>query len=321
MAFELRRDRDLDGEVRRLASDALVEAAGLLRDPDRAGLATSVHEARKRTKMVRGLGRLVAPGVGRDQHRVDRLLRDGSRELSGLRDAHAMLATWDRLARVVPGLDGLGSVREGLAARSEAAVVSADDPRLAEAIALLERARALAGRWDLPDPLGAMRLGLRDRQRRARSALAAVRKQPSDEHLHELRKRMKDLWYHGRLLRPAAPSMLDAYVQTLHDLSDSLGDDHDLAVLVQLVRSTPHQFGGGGAADELEAALAPVRSELQRRSVLVAARVLAEAPKAFGRRLTAYVEVWQHLGDERPVGALDEASTAVVQAPLPGRTR
>jgi CHAD domain-containing protein len=306
MAFELSHTRSIDANVRRIAVEQLDEALELLRDHDPAGRSAAIHEARKRTKMVRALARLAQPGLGGAHRKVNIRVRDGARQLSDLRDAHALLATWNRITAVVPDLATLDPVRLRLSARAHVITDADADQRIERAIEHLEQARGRVERWDLPEGLGALRVGLRSSQRRGRRALRAVLDDSSDEHLHELRKRVKDLWYHGRLVRPSAPSLLDGYVSTLHDLSAALGDDHDLAVLMHLARNDIDGFGGHDIVDRLDRLLAPLRAELQGRSLPVAARVLAEPPKGFARRLAAYLELWYELGDDLPVGALDQ---------------
>jgi CHAD domain-containing protein len=306
MAFEFSRTRSIDANVRLIAVEQLDEAIEVLRAAGPDDGSEAIHTARKRAKMVRAITRLAAPGLGGAHRTVNTLVRDGSRTLSDLRDAHALLATWNRATRALPDLASLEPVGLRLAARADATTGRDVSERIDRAVEHLERARRRAERWDLPDGLGAVRIGLRSSQRRAADALRPVREGARDEQLHELRKRVKDLWYHARLLRPAAPSLLDGCVSTLHALSDALGDDHDLAVLVQLANDDVEGFGGRTVVAELVDRLDPVRAELQQRSVLVASRVLAERPKAFARRLTAYLELWYEMGDEAPVGALDQ---------------
>ena len=69
-------------------------------------------------------------------------------------------------------------------------------------------------------------------------AFGHARRQPSDENLHEWRKRLKDLLYQLRLLQAAWPTVLGAYVQEAHRLADLLGDDHDLTVLISVLRDS-----------------------------------------------------------------------------------
>ena len=55
-------------------------------------------------------------------------------------------------------------------------------------------------------------------------------------------------WYHARLLQPVAPSALGPLAKRLKDLSDGLGDEHDLAVLRGMILASPADFGEGAEA-------------------------------------------------------------------------
>src|SRR5680860_719066 len=133
MPFRLDPGAPIPDEVRRLAAEELERAVAALEDPERLGLAASVHDARKRCKKVRGLLRLVRPGLGKEYRRADRRVRDAAGAISPLRDAHATLGTFDGLVAAVHGDDepapGLAIVRARLAARASAA--SGDDARAA----------------------------------------------------------------------------------------------------------------------------------------------------------------------------------------------
>ena len=73
--------------------------------------------------------------------------------------------------------------------------------------------------------------GLERTYKRGRARFSDVRRDPSPENVHEWRKRVKDLWYHLRLLRDSWPEVLGAVSDQAHELSDLLGDHHDLSVL------------------------------------------------------------------------------------------
>ena len=107
---------------------------------------------------------------------------------------------------------------------------------------------------------------------------------PRDEHLHEWRKRTKDLWYHLRLLRPGWRAVLEPHADQAHELSDVLGDDHDLVVL------TAHLDGRGVALageqrEQLTELIRKRRSELQEKAFALGERLFAEKPKGYARRL------------------------------------
>ena len=236
MDYELTPDEPLHSGVRRVAYEQIDAALGGLGDPQADGVEETVHDVRKRCKKLRGLVRLVRPALGDEYQQANKLFRDAARQLSALRDDQALLETFDDLVAAhadhLPD-GGLGALRATLAARAEAAgaAAHADDGRLRRATDLLQRARERVESWPVGDDPAPLEGGLAKTYRRGRRALDATAACPTDEELHELRKRAKYTWYHVRLLTPAAPSVLDPLASRLHDLSDALGDDHDLAVL------------------------------------------------------------------------------------------
>jgi hypothetical protein len=199
-------------------------------------------------------------------------------------------------------------VRSGLAARAEEASRAEDRQAGAGSAAELFRAGGaqVAGAgldargWEAIGP------GLERTYRAGRHALARVGRNgasaPAD--VHEWRKRTKDAWYHVRLLGPAAPSILDPLDDRFHDLSDALGDAHDLVVICARLRDAPERFGGEGpvrAACELAEAR---RADLEQRAARLGARLYAEKPGAYTARIGAYWQVWHEAGAEPSVGGL-----------------
>jgi CHAD domain-containing protein len=124
----------------------------------------------------------------------------------------------------------------------------------------------------------ALLAGLDRSYRRGRRAFARAERRPSDQQLHEWRKRAKDLRYQQQLLRPAFDEQLKAQAAAAKALSDLLGDDHDLAVLAGRLESDD-----GGV-------IATRREELQAEAFRLGRRVYAEPPKRFHRRLARYLK-------------------------------
>jgi hypothetical protein len=77
----------------------------------------------------------------------------------------------------------------------------------------------------------------------------------------------------------------------IHALADYLGDEHDLAVLKDVLEADALARGDGGPAALLDA-IESRRRELQRAARELGARLLAEKPGAFVRRLGKYWEAW-----------------------------
>ena len=111
---------------------------------------------------------------------------------------------------------------------------------------------------------------------------------PTTENLHDWRKRVKDLWYQQRLLEETWPGVMKAQAKEAKKLSKLLGEDHDLAVLAETLRTDPEltRF-----ADEFEPVIAKRRKKLLKRSRKLGRRVYAEKPKAFAKRFGRYLEV------------------------------
>ena len=116
--------------------------------------------------------------------------------------------------------------------------------------------------------------------------------------MHEWRKRVKDLWYESRLLADVCGPSIAGQAKDAHALADLLGDEHDLAILDQrLARGVPAPVDVDGVRE----LIAHRRDELRAEALRIGARVYAEKPKAFRRRMR---RVWR-------------ASRASARAPSP----
>lgn len=245
----------------------------------------AVHGARKSLKKCRALIRLARPGVGREvARRENRALAEVAGSIAGLRDGDVMVATLGGLregaqGRVPPAdFDELlaGFEREAAERRGFSSGATAGD--------VPERLRAIDARVDELSlqwcTWATLAEGVTTAYARGVADLGAARESPGTQELHEWRKRVKDLWYHHRLLTDAWPPMFTALADELHVLSEALGDDHDLSLLAERLE-TDH-----AGLPEL---IAERRAELQRRALALGALVYAERPKAFGRRIRRYL--------------------------------
>lgn len=309
MEYTIDPSAPLADEIARIGGAQVEAARGDLDDPG-DDVVEAVHDCRKRCKKLRGLIRLVRPVLGDDYRRANILFREIAGELSDLRDAHALLSTFDVLVAAPPAPlpeDGLGPVRAELQRRSRAASERArpDAEEIDRARTMLDDAQRLVQSWDLGEPgFDAITGGLSKTYGRGRDALQEAIADPTTEHFHEYRKRTKYTWYHVRLLDAAAPSMLKPFASALHDLSDTLGDEHDLAMLDEQLAADPDAFGGVDPVEGARALIAARRTALGDRAVRLGRRLHAEKPKALVRRLAAYWEVWQEHGEELAAGEL-----------------
>ncbi len=114
----------------------------------------------------------------------------------------------------------------------------------------------------------------------------------SDETWHELRKCAKALGYQLRILRPIWPGPIIALLHEMDQLTDRLGDDHDLAVLTRKdLERALQRFGDA----EFRRDPAPLPSiprstekKIQLESLQLARRIYVEKPSQFEHRLAAY---------------------------------
>jgi hypothetical protein len=72
---------------------------------------------------------------------------------------------------------------------------------------------------------------------------------------------------------------MEAVGDEAHELADRLGDDHDLAVLADWIREHT------GAGPEFYNAVDRRRAELQAEAITLGARLYADKPKAYVRRM------------------------------------
>jgi hypothetical protein len=70
-----------------------------------------------------------------------------------------------------------------------------------------------------------------------------------------------------------------------HDLSDLIGEDHDLALLAQLANERRDRFPDATAADELAALVERRRAELQREARDLGRRLFRKKPRKVVRPL------------------------------------
>lgn len=294
MSYRLDLSAPLDGDVRRIARAQLDKAiADLGREGEDAH--KGIHEARKRLKRLRGLLRLVRSGDPDLTRAEERRYRDAGRLLSGARDRTALIEALDGLREwsgARPEAPGFRLAGETLAERRREAVARAERDAgnaLEAARASLAEGRARLDALAFPSG-GARRRdrvlldGLERNYRRARADLEAARGSGETEAFHDLRKRMKYLGMHLKLLGPVWPGPIEALRAEADAAADALGRDHDYAVLRAEMEAEPAAFGSAQARRGVVSALDRHAAELRREALGHVARLVAEKPAAFRER-------------------------------------
>jgi CHAD domain-containing protein len=300
MAFRLKPDETLAQGVRRMARGQIDKALDGLTGLSGAEPEEVVHDARKRFKKVRALLRLVRDGLGRkfaDQE--DARFRDAGRPLSEVRDAGVLVEAFDKLVERSgpPGNPETASIIHSFLSDRKQAVCKRllyEEKALAAVAAAVQEARKNVKRWKIKgDEWEVLKKGLKRIYRNGYQAFHLASGDPSDESLHEWRKRTKDLWHTLQILQPVRPEYTQVRGDQAHELADALGDDHDLAVLHQILSD---QAGGTidqAAVDEIRPLIDRRRSELQLDAYSLGEKVYAESPKVFVTRLGAYWRAWR----------------------------
>jgi CHAD domain-containing protein len=277
-AYRLKPKEPLPEGIARIARGRIDHAIDELRGGSDSTREEAVHEARKDLKKLRALLRMTRGELGESTFlRENTCFRDAGRELAAARDSDVMLDTLKALELA----DGLGwELRKTLQADRARDVDGGRQAAAAGVVAILREARGRVDDWPLErDSFAALEDGLERTYRRGRRDFRAARANPSDEALHEWRKRVKELWYHHTVLRAIWPPVMQAVGDQAHELADRLGDDHDLAMLADWVREHT------GADAEFFEAVNGRRAELQAEAMTLGARLYADKPSGYVRRL------------------------------------
>ena len=297
-AYRLKRKEKVGGGLRRIAAGRAAKVLDGLAEVDGDDLAEAIHSARKDIKKLRAVLRLVRDELGEDLFAAENeRYRGAGRLLSGSRDAEVKLETLagleSRFGEEVPSASASGWRQLLEHERDE--VAGAPEGGTAAPIGAV-RETVAAGReriadwplsgnsWDLLGP------GLRASYGKGRKAMGAVLDDPDPARVHEWRKRCKDLWYQLRLIRKAWPELLGEAVDQTHALADLLGDHHDLTVLGEDLAGRPAEVGSRKA---LGALIERRQDELLGEALELGARLYAEKPKAFSKRVEAYWSAWR----------------------------
>ncbi|HYM54449.1 MAG TPA: CHAD domain-containing protein [Solirubrobacteraceae bacterium] len=284
-------ERPAEG-FRRMALGQLDLALELLGDED--GVPPderAVHETRKALKRLRALVRLLRPELGEGAFaRETAALRETGRRLAGARDAEVMVGTLDGLLQRHPRKLGRRPSLRKLRGRLLSERDQATELALGDAAArrrVLEELRAARGRvahWQLRDRPGIAiaQPGLERlyRQGRNRYMAAAGGRGDRGRALHEWRKRVKDLRYAAEMLG------VGRLARRADRLGETLGEDHDLALLAARVRRREERSRiGRRTRKTLLKLIARRRRELRERALSDGARLYRRPPKRFVRRL------------------------------------
>jgi CHAD domain-containing protein len=300
MSFQLRPEESLRKGLRRIVRNQLDGILEELTAAPKGPRDEAVHEARKGLKKVRAVLRLVRPVIGEKRYRRENTcFRDAGRPLTEVRDARILIETLDKLGE---------HFREHIAGRSFADVRKALQDNLravrkrvldehnafAVVAETVSQARERVKGWtDVPDRWSSVGAGLQDTCRQARAAFRDAAADPGVAELHEWRKQVKYLRYQLEVLRPLWPERMEELAAEADRMGGLLGDDHDLAVLRQMLTGDPPPAADEGEREALLALLDRRRAELGQEVLLLGERFFQDRPRELARRLMGYWKTWR----------------------------
>lgn len=300
MSYRLKADESVPQGLKRIVREELDDAIRQL-SGKKAGRNESIHEARTSIKKVRAALKLVRKELGSTYRRENARLRDAAHRLSEIRDAGAMITAFDAVCDHgnKPWNRGAqDAIRRALLAHQSKVEREGNLRRLLPQIAdSIAGARDPGPGWPLRrGGFGALKGSFEKSFRDGRKALSHARKNSRPEHFHELRKRVKDHWYHVRLLEDLWDGMMTEYEKTLKGLETRLGDDHNLVLLHDLVAAAPRQYGTPDDIRLLFGKITRYQKQLRREALQTAKRVYSERPRQLMKRFHALWTVWRKSG-------------------------
>jgi CHAD domain-containing protein len=153
----------------------------------------------------------------------------------------------------------------------------------------VDAARKRVKNWPIEeDGFRALEPGFKKTFRAAAKAFAAARKRPRPENYHEWRKRVKDHWYHIRLLENLWTDLLRGYENSLEHIETWLGDDHNLTLLHDRLVKQPEK-----SLDQVLRAIDLYQKELRENAETFGKRVHEEKAGQFLRRMRKLWKDWK----------------------------
>jgi len=305
--FRLHPGEPLGAGLQRLSLHEMEIAVSGFYDGEEA-FGEAVHSARKSTKKMRALLRLVRSEIGDKVYKFEnKAMRDTARLISGVRSAAVMVNALDDIQVLYGSLLAEGTfeeTQERLAVNRDRVEARAmEDPELVpRVVANLERAHGRYASWPtdpharvvygtgIRDSYATIGPGMKATYRRGRAEMVMAYRAPSPTSFHRWRKRVKYLKHQMEIITPLWPEVVLGMVITLDRMSELLGEDHDLAELLETLSGRPELCPNPVERSLLRALAEQRRSDLETASRILGRRIYAESPAALKGRFGAYWE-------------------------------
>jgi CHAD domain-containing protein len=288
MALAIKPRRSLRRELRRIARKELGNASERLLKRNRTD--KDVHEGRKSVKKAEAIANLLDQFGGPVRTSDADDLHEAKRAMSRLRDADAVIETFNRLrsrfSRRIPSATSTRIHTHLLRRKSTMApAIRSGTGNLARAGKTLRTLQRHAKRWgapsmkiaDLPDVL----------KRSYRAGFKAMKRAQTTERaedFHAWRKAVKTLWYQLRLVERLV-SGSTTQIEEFRELETALSEAQNLVVLRTRLTKDRTLKSAGPKVEDVAALSIALEGELQRAAMVLGKRLFTASPKAFARDL------------------------------------
>lgn len=289
--LRFRSNESVDEAVKRIITALTDEMVSLLDEPTTLGIDKTVHEVRRGGKQARSLLRLVRPAIGGGFKEIDRRFRDAGRLLAGARDARIVVDTLDGIAAREHGAADIRSSLQEEAARQGLALFEGSDSPAIRASVLLREAKKSVLLLEIPDEAASIADGAARTYRGGLKALGMASSHGSPEAFHTWRKRVKQRRHQIAYMWDCTPPDEDSHAM-LYELSDDLGNAHDLVVFAEALNALSIQ-GAHDATHSLAESAELQRTKLETEALDIGVGLFEPKPKAIRRAIVADWTTWR----------------------------
>ncbi|MFH5883844.1 CHAD domain-containing protein [Halalkalibaculum sp. DA3122] len=239
MDYALATDESIDEGIKRIYTDRLQQIIPTIRPPHQ-NLHEAIHDARRGFKFMRALIRLIKFSLEPEAYeQQNHMFRDMGRFVSELRDLHVFILLMQYVARESHSVrpqdieEGLNILQQQ---EKELLEEARDQHRFEDMADRLEEVQnAFTEQQGLPDQQSLLFPGLKEIYKKGRENYFRADEEGTKEQFHEWRKQVKYFMNAFQVLAHFWPGKLDIKGKSLAQLSDYLGEEHDLALLDDLL--------------------------------------------------------------------------------------
>lgn len=284
-----------DNRLKQVAMVLLQETVSALNGTE-VDRQVAIHTARKGCKRFRGFLRLVKSAFRTDFSSVDAGVRNAAFGLSSLRDKDVLVKRLAELRKLrgksISAAD-FATIQNQLTCQNTRSGKNSqtEEQQIADFLTSLQAVVEQIPNWNLRCKMSkAARVGFRQTYRQGHKALKLAWRRPSTDNLHRWRKWVKYHEHQMRFMSDSWKGNAAERIERLQLLSEVLGDDHDLAIILEKIEAQSidrktAQFAG---YKKLLQAISTRRERLQSRAFklgrLLYRRRPAELMNKLGRR-------------------------------------